>query len=331
VEWKNLLLKKGLLLFSDSLYITGVKAPVQEIKSKLFATHDLRLFIKREDLLHPTISGNKWRKLKYNLEKARLKKRTHLLTFGGAYSNHIAAVAAAGKEYGFETIGIIRGEQHLPLNPTLDFATKAGMHLEYVSREEYRDRTDSYYLDYLRKRYPNSYLIPEGGSNYEGVNGCMEILKEVDEDFDVVCCACGTGATLAGITLSLHDHQKAIGFSALKGGDFLTEEIARYIYKVINDQNLSAEYMEQVQVMTEYHFGGYAKTDTRLFEFMREFYRQHQIKLDPVYTGKAMFGIYDLVEKNYFPPGKKILMIHTGGLQGIAGIEQRLGISIFPE
>ncbi|KAA5532902.1 1-aminocyclopropane-1-carboxylate deaminase/D-cysteine desulfhydrase [Paenimyroides baculatum] len=267
----------------------------------------IEVYVKREDVLHSEISGNKFRKLKYNLAEARDLGFTKLLTFGGAYSNHIAAAAAAGKEFGFETIGVIRGEElqekYLE-NPTLKKASENGMQFEFVTRTQYRDKNNSEFLDQLKEKFGDFYLIPEGGTNNLAVKGCKEILRDDDKMFDFICCAVGTGGTISGIINSLKPHQKAIGFPALKG-DFLTEDIQKYAKN------------SQWNLVTDYHFGGYAKLNDELKQFMKQFFKKYLISLDPVYTSKTFFGVIDLISKGYFKPDSKILIIHTGGLQGL--------------
>lgn len=269
--------------------------------------YKIELYIKREDVLHDEISGNKFRKLKYNLIEAKELGFTKLLTFGGAYSNHIAAVAAAGRDYGFETIGIIRGEElqgkYLE-NPTLKKAFENGMQFSFVSRTQYRDKTNPDFLVELKQQFGGSYVIPEGGTNEFAVKGCEEILTADDELFDFICCAVGTGGTISGIINSLQPHQKALGFPALKG-DFLFDEINKYAKN------------NQWDLVTGYHFGGYAKINEQLKQFMSQFYKKYLITLDPIYTSKMFFGVIDLISKGYFKPHSKILLIHTGGLQGL--------------
>ncbi|WP_425459553.1 1-aminocyclopropane-1-carboxylate deaminase/D-cysteine desulfhydrase [Flavobacterium dankookense] len=276
--------------------------------------NQISLFIKREDLIHPIISGNKFRKLKYNLTEAKKQNQTTLLTFGGAFSNHILAVAAAGKEYGFKTIGIIRGEEletKIEANPTLKKAQEFGMVFDFISREEYRTKNNPEFVNKVEKKFGNFYLIPEGGTNELAVIGCQEILTKVDEDFDFICCAVGTGGTISGIINSSKDCQKVLGFPALKG-DFLQEDIRKFAN------------MDNWELITDYHFGGYAKIDEKLIHFINDFYMKYSIPLDPIYTSKMTFGVIDLIEKGYFPPKSKILLIHTGGLQGVNGMNSVL-------
>lgn len=297
-------------------------APLQFIQDSLFLEKNVTVYLKREDLLHPTISGNKWRKLKYNLSAAKEQGKRTFLTFGGAYSNHIAAVAAAGKEYHFTTIGFIRGEEHLPLNPTLAFATRCGMQLYYLNRETYRNKNQPEFIQQLQQKYPEAYLLPEGGTNTLAVLGCTEIVADISIPFDYICCAAGTGGTLAGIIAGLNGEKNVIGFPALKGGDFLQNEIADLI-KSYNGKAYQNWHLE-----THYHFGGYAKVKPDLLQFITRFKEQHGILLEPVYTGKMLFGLYDLIRQDYFAPGSCIIAVHTGGLQGLAGFAERLGIKL---
>lgn len=275
----------------------------------------IELFIKREDLLHPVISGNKFRKLKYNLAEAKRLGYKKLLTFGGAFSNHIVAVAAAGKEFGFETIGIIRGEELIDKigeNPSLQFAHEHGMQFHFTDRTSYRDKTAPEFLSKLEQMFGSFYLIPEGGTNNLAIKGCEEILTYEDKsEFSHICCAIGTGGTFSGIINSSSENQQIIGFSSLKG-DFLSEVICNFVQK------------KNWNVNCDYHFGGYGKVSEELIDFLNQFYQETKIPLDPIYTGKMMFGIIDLIQNNFFPPHSKILAIHTGGLQGIAGMNQVL-------
>ena len=277
-------------------------------------TNKVSLYVRREDLIHPFVSGNKFRKLKYNLLQAKKEGKTKLLTFGGAFSNHIAAVAAAGKEFGFETVGIVRGEElrsKEEINPTLSFAKDCGMVLDFISRDMYRDKEMPSFVTSLKAKYGDFYLLPEGGTNALAVKGCGEILTQDDISFTHVCTAVGTGGTIAGIINAALPNQKIIGFPALKGS-FLSDDIRKFVNK------------EGWELIHDYHFGGYGKINETLIRFINGFYQDTTIPLDPIYTGKMMYGIFDLIEKGYFPNGSKILAIHTGGLQGIAGMNQKI-------
>lgn len=265
----------------------------------------VHLDIKRLDLVHPQISGNKFYKLKYNLLAAKQQNLSSILTFGGAYSNHIAATAYAAHLFSLKSIGIIRGEElaSKPLNPTLSKAQSLGMHLHFVSRNEYRLRDDANYLQQLQHQFPEIFIIPEGGTNELAVQGCQEILSQSDlNQYDVICCAVGTGGTISGLIERSTSHQKVLGFSALKG-DFLQQDIQQWTKK----QNWS--------LTDAYCCGGYAKTSLELLAFIESFEEQYAVPLEPIYTGKMMFGLFDLIKNNYFPEGTRILAIHSGGLQ----------------
>ncbi len=286
----------------------------QPIRLPVLTDNKISLFIKREDLIHPLISGNKYRKLKYNLIKAREDGFDALLTFGGAYSNHIAATAYAGKVHGFKTIGIIRGEEleeKWRLNPTLKLAKEHGMQFKFVSRDAYRDKDNIHFHSELENEFGSHYLLPEGGTNVLAIKGCEEILTPNDNDCDVLCCSVGTGGTLAGISNAALPHQQVLGFPALKG-DFLQEDIRKFARK------------ENWVLQTAYHFGGYAKVSKTLVDFVNDFYKQTQILLDPIYTGKMMFGLLDMAQNKSFKPRTRILAVHTGGLQGIEGMNRVL-------
>lgn len=304
---------------NDSFFNQNYQSENQKIILPVLEEKNIELFIKREDLIHPLISGNKFRKLKYNIEEAKNKGKTTLLTFGGAYSNHILATACAGFLNGFKTIGIIRGdelgknlEKTLAQNTTLREAKKKGMIFEFISRENYRNKTDENFVTNLKEKFGDFYLIPEGGTNKFAVTGCEEILLEQDKNFDYICNAVGTGGTISGIIKATSKHQKVIGFPALKG-DFLKKDILKY---VSNTDNWSLE--------TAYSFGGYAKYNPELIFFINDFKEKTGILLDPIYTGKMLYGIIDLIKKDWFLRGTKILAIHTGGIQAIAGFNQKL-------
>jgi 1-aminocyclopropane-1-carboxylate deaminase len=287
--------------------LSYTSTPITELKSSVFAKSGVRILIKREDLNNPFVSGNKWWKLKYNLEEAFKLGHDTLLTFGGAYSNHIFATAAAGKELELKTIGIIRGEETLPLNQTLAFAKSCGMKLHYVSREAYRKKLEPEFIHQLHNQFGNFYLIPEGGTNELAVKGCAEFVKQINNevDFDYLCLPVGTGGTMAGIVKGIEPSKKIIGFSSLKGGIFLEEEI----------KNLTSSKNYNWVVNADYHFGGYGKMTRELKNFIQEMKTSHQLPLDIVYTGKMIFGVLDLISKNYFNKGSTILVLHTGGLQ----------------
>ena len=276
----------------------------------------VRLFIKREDSLHPVISGNKWRKLKYNLMAAKEAKETTLLTFGGAYSNHIHAVAGAAKEYDFKSIGIIRGEEHLPLNPTLQDAQDMGMQLHYLDRPTYRQKHTLEVTKLLAEKFGQFYLIPEGGTNELAIMGAAEIVTGIEKDYDYFCLACGTAGTATGIISGLAGEAHVIGFSVLKG-NFHQQEVKTWL------STMGKSVLTNWQINTEYHFGGYAKYDIQLIKFIIEFKKNFDIQLDPIYTGKMFYGVMELIASSEFPENSRVLAIHTGGLQGINGFNQR--------
>ena len=290
------------------------KAEIQEIDLSTFTNQDLKLSILREDLIHPEISGNKFRKLKYNLLEAKKLGFNQLLTFGGAFSNHIAATAAAGKLHGFKTIGLIRGEElkdKIDTNSTLRFAKNCGKEMHFISREAYREKNNSLFIEDLKNKFPSTYVVPEGGTNDLAINGCKEILFDQCDEFNFIASAIGTGGTIAGLIEASKPHQHLLGFPSLKG-DFLQKEV----------ENLTKK--RNFTIFNEYHFGGYGKVNEELINFVNYFKKTTQIQLDPIYTGKMVFGVLQLIKNHYFSDSSKILMIHTGGLQGIEGMNEKL-------
>ena len=289
-------------------------SPLEQLNDPLLEEKELKVYIKRDDLLHPLISGNKWRKLKYNLQAAKEQNHQTILTFGGAFSNHIYSLAAAGKEFGFKTIGIIRGEPNYASNPTLNFAQSCGMQLHFVSREMYRLKEDTSFIDKLKKQFGNFYLLPEGGTNQLGAKGCEEIVREIDIAYDFLCTAVGTGGTISGLINEVKGKKKILGFPALKESIYLKDEIS----------TLTSASYTQWEFITDFHFGGYAKLSAELVHFIDSFQQQHQIQLEPIYTGKLLFGVYQLIKNNYFPKGSTIIALHTGGLQGLNGLRKKM-------
>lgn len=285
------------------------ETPVITLEMDIFKISKLTILVKREDQNHRLVSGNKWWKLKYNLEEAKRLGHDTLLTFGGAFSNHIYATAAAANELGFKSIGIIRGEKILPLNSTLSFAQRCGMQLHFISRAGYRNKTTSEFMEQLHTRFGNFYLIPEGGTNALAVRGCAEYAKEKIAPLkcNYVCLPVGTGGTIAGLISGLTSATQIIGFPVLKNGSFLEGEIKSH---------LSYSPFRNWHLQTDYHFGGYAKTTPALLDFIHEM-KKSNLPLDPVYTGKMIYGIFDLAQKGFFPSGSTVLAIHTGGLQAI--------------
>lgn len=272
--------------------------------------------VKRDDLIDPVISGNKWRKLKFNIEKAKQNKNEGILSFGGAYSNHLIATAQAAYQHGFSAIGIVRGEELNPRsNETLRACSKLGMDLVFVSREEYRQRYDKSYLARLHNQYENFWIVPEGGANYYGAIGCQEILSDIDEPYDYIYVAMGTGTTAAGILSATTGKTRVHGISALKG-DFLHEDVKKMVWQLLADESVTEQFMERFYLNTNSHFGGYAKTEPKLFRVIRSFFEQTGIPLEPVYTGKTLFALMNDISSGRVSRNKRILFIHSGGLQG---------------
>ncbi len=290
--------------------------PVVRLRSRAADRAGVGLYLKRDDLIGPQISGNKWRKLKYNLLEAHRQGHHTLLSFGGAYSNHLYAVAAAGRAFGFRTVGLVRGEEISPLNPTLTFARECGMTLQYVPRTQYRDKASAGWLESLRERYGDFYLLPEGGSNALAVQGVAELVAEVDLSWTYLCCPCGTGGTLAGLVAGAAGRGRLIGFSALKGGDFLRQEAGQLLRNYEGLTGISVTMHTNWQVQTAYHFGGYARVQPALLAFIRRFEEENGIALEQVYTGKMLYGIEDLLDTGFFGRGTAVVALHTGGLQG---------------
>ena len=284
----------------------------------LFLGH--KIVIKREDLLHPRVSGNKFRKLKYIFQEIKEKEVSALLTFGGAFSNHLAAIACAGMNSGVHMIGIVRGDEwgrKINESATLNYCVSQGMELHCISRDIYTQKEQAPIVTKLMKKIPRLRIIPEGGTEPLAVKGCLEILQSEDLNFDVICSSVGTGGTIAGLVNSSNGNQNLIGFNALNN-----TEIVHTIEELTNKKNWSIE--------NDYTFGGYAKIKPTLISFMNDFYQQYRIPLDPIYTGKMVFGIFDLIKKDKWPWGKKILIIHTGGLQGVEGMNAQLQKKGYP-
>lgn len=299
----------------------SLAAPIMKMDLPLFSTKKVRVFIKREDLSHPYLSGNKLRKLKYNLIEASTLGYQTLLTFGGAYSNHIIATAAAGHEYGFKTIGVIRGEELgkkiknvLKENETLKQAYRLGMRFHFISREDYQKKEEDNFIKKLIQNLGKFYLIPEGGTNKLAVKGSSEILSDDPRtmDFEYIACAMGTGGTIAGLVKVAKTHQTILGFPVLKNASFLEKVIQKYTSN------------KNYKIITNYHFGGYAKYTPEFIDFINSIKQQTGVPLDPIYTGKMIYGLVELIKNDYFDAGSRILIIHTGGLQGIKGFNRRL-------
>ena len=293
-----------------------VPSPVVELGDERLQARGVRLLLKRDDLIHPDLPGNKWRKLHHNLAAAAEQGHDTLLTFGGAYSNHIAATAAAGWHYGFATIGVIRGEEHRPLNPVLAGAVSRGMRLTYLDRTRYRNKRDPALLAELRDRFGRFYPLPEGGSNELAVRGCAELAAEIVgqvPDVDVVCCPVGTGGTLAGIAGGLGPGRRAVGVAVLKGAGFLTGEVA-----ALQRAEFGAT-SGNWTVAEEFHFGGYARRSSILDGFIADFAARHGLVLEWVYVAKMMFGLYAMVADGRIPAGSTVVAVITGPCEDVAG------------
>jgi 1-aminocyclopropane-1-carboxylate deaminase/D-cysteine desulfhydrase-like pyridoxal-dependent ACC family enzyme len=297
---------------------------LQEIDEPITRAQGVRLLLWRDDLVNPDLPGNKARKLNYNLQEARRQGQHALLTFGGAYSNHIAAVATAGRLFGFHTIGLIRGDEPVagtPLNPTLTQAAADGMALHYLDRSTYRRRSEPEVLAELALRFGAFYLLPEGGTNALALPGCAELVEEIRQhtSFDALAVAAGTGGTLAGLLTGLGGQQEVVGVAALKNGGFLRSEIDALT------QAATGQVFSNYTLHTDYHFGGYAKRSVELLDFIERFRQQHGVLLDPIYTSKLVYGTLDLIGRGFFRRGSTVVAIHTGGLQAWAGWQERYG------
>lgn len=291
-----------------------IPSPIEQIHDPLFEEKGLEVWIKRDDLIHPHIMGNKWRKLKYNILHVQESHLAGIVTFGGAYSNHIAATAAACAANQLPSIGIIRGDELSPdSNPTLRFASDQGMKLQFVSRNEYRQLKENQHQ--LQQTHPGYLILPEGGTNELAIRGCQEIWTEMDQSFDYVITSVGTGGTMAGLLKAMSGEGKLIGISALKG-NFIHSEFRN----MLQHHNIP---FENYELMDQWHFGGYGKVTDDLVAFINDTKEKINVLFDPIYTAKMYFAVTKLIETNYFPSNSKIVLIHTGGLQGIAGFIEK--------
>jgi 1-aminocyclopropane-1-carboxylate deaminase len=341
-------------------------SPLQEMDDALLKSYNIRLFLKRDDLLHisfpkilfgkenltpsvisnlSTISGNKFRKMKHNLLEMEQQGLKKVVTFGGAFSNHIHATAAAGQLLGFETVGLIRGERSPNLSPTLRFAEECGMILHFINRNDYRDK--NLIINELKTKFGDFYYLPEGGTNHLAVRGTAEIVSEIEAQLDnlklynlqgtnaasrYICVPCGTGGTIAGIIAAANTATTVLGFSALKG-DFLQDDVTALLQDAQNAADTEGASFfsnplktpQNWSINTEFHCGGYARFTPELIGFINNFKEKHGVPLDPIYTGKMLLGIYKLAEMGFFPQNSTIIAVHTGGLQGIEGFNQRFG------
>ena len=279
----------------------------QQIFSERYLNNEIEVFIKRLDLIDPFISGNKLFKLKHNVDRALFEKKNMLITFGGAFSNHILATAAYAKKKNIDCLAIVRGEEYSELNPLLTLAKEYGMNFCFVSRKEYAKRNDNNYISELIRKYKKAFIVPEGGNNKLGVLGAEEILETQDKSFDYIICPIGTGATLSGIVNSSNRSQKVIGINCIND----TKDINKNISQKTNKNNW--------EIINEFNFGGFAKFDNLLTEYLKKFKLNYKITLDLNYTTKMFFGFEKLIERRYFHRKSKVLLIHTGGTYGNLG------------
>ena len=304
------------------------KSILQKLELNALNTQSIELFVKRDDLIDEHVSGNKWRKLKYNIEQAKTLKKNGILTFGGAFSNHLVATAAACQKAGLKAIGIVRGDElNKDSNDTLRQCADFGMELHFVSRLDYAARNEKSYHEELNFEFPNYLIVPDGGANYYGMIGCQEIWKEIDESFDIVCLAQGTATTSAGLLLGLPSNTDIWVVPVLKGYQS-HDEMRALMSKSGFENDMIYELLERVEVKSEYHFGGYGKYSKELLDFIEEFYRVTSVPLDPVYTGKVMLGIVREVQRLNLK-NQKILFLHTGGIQGAKAIFEKEKRTIF--
>jgi 1-aminocyclopropane-1-carboxylate deaminase len=291
--------------------VINLPTPLQRVVHPLYEQHGVAVWIKRDDLTHPHIQGNKWRKLKYNILAAQEQGYDTLLTFGGIYANHIYATAAAGHAFGLKTIGIIRGEAAAIPTATLQFATSQGMELVYMDRASYRQKHEPAMIARLQEQYGHCYIIPEGGTNLLAMRGVAELVAEIDIPYHYLVTACGTGGTLAGLIVGNEGKGEVIGISPLKGPDTVTNLIHQYAH---------ADY-GRWSVNTDYHLGGYARMSTDLNAFIQQYLVDTGIRLDPIYTSKMMYALHDMIARGYIARGSSLIAIHTGGMQGWCGFE----------
>lgn len=301
--------------------ILQLPSPLQEIKDEIFEEKKIKVYVKRDDLIHAEISGNKWRKLKHNILKAKELGCNSVLTFGGAFSNHIYATAAAGKYFGFDTIGIIRGnELNENSSPTLKFAAECGMKLHFISRIEYSEIRENQF----NYSFTNSLIVPEGGTNEFALGGVGEMVEEINEQLgtepDYIICPVGTGGTIAGIMAKTNLKTKVLGVCVLKGATYLQDEI-NFLVKNASSNNVGRVHnavdvnFANFEILWDFHHGGYAKKTPELIDFISKFEEKQQIKIEPIYSGKMFFAFYELLKSNYFKENTKVILVHTGGIQ----------------
>ncbi|MER2490625.1 1-aminocyclopropane-1-carboxylate deaminase/D-cysteine desulfhydrase [Catenovulum sediminis] len=288
-------------------------SPLQKLDDQRFVEKSVEVYLKRDDLIHPVISGNKWRKLKYFI--AQHDSHLGVLSFGGAFSNHLVALAYACNQRGIPSVGIVRGERSSEQNSTLSYCQKLGMQLHFADRQTYKKRNQVDYWRELQAVYPNYVILPEGGRTKEALLGVGEIITEVPLEFTHIVCPVGSGTTLAGLAAKVQYHQQVIGVAALAKADYLRAEVEQLLMLQDKDKN-------NWQLMTDFHLGGFAKSSPDLLSYIQRFYQLHQVTLDPIYTGKMCMAFEKMLLADKFPPGSKIILLHTGGLQGWHGFKQ---------
>ena len=282
---------------------------IKELKLNINNSNNIKLFIKREDLIHDIVSGNKWRKLNYNFKYIKEKKIKKILSFGGAYSNHLHALSWLAKKNNIKSFGLVRGCKLSIENPTLSFCKKNKMDLFFLNRSTYRNnKYNNPIFKKIIKSEENVFVIPEGGFNEFGIKGCEEIMNEVNEHYDIICCSIGSGCTAVGIIKSLKFDQSFLGFSSFKNNS----QIKNIISEKVKTMNW--------EINSEYNFGGFGQVNNELKKFIKDFKNTYEIMLDPIYTSKLFFGLFDMISKNKLPKDSRILALHTGGLQGIQGV-----------
>jgi 1-aminocyclopropane-1-carboxylate deaminase len=293
-------------------------SPLQTLHHPLFIQHKVQVKIKRDDLIHPQISGNKWRKLKFTLQQVKKNNFAGIVSFGGAYSNHIHALAYAGKHYNIPTSAIIRGEESYANNATLSQAQDWGMKLTFVDRKTYKKRDEPEYLSLLQNQYPNHLIVPEGGSNKLALQGVAEVITELNQqtEFDYLLCPVGSGGTIAGLITGATAKQHILGIAVLKNAEYLCETIRQLLPE-------DCKHKKQWQLLTDFHRGGYAKFNKPDIERITSFIKQSNIPFEPIYSGKMLLALFDLLAQNKFPANSRIVLLHTGGLQGLQGLAEQ--------
>ena len=282
---------------------------IKELKLNINNSNNIKLFIKREDLIHDIVSGNKWRKLNYNFKYIKEKKIKKILSFGGVYSNHLHALSWLAKKNNIKSYGLVRGCKLSIENPTLSFCKKNKMDLFFLNRSTYRNnKYNNPIFKKIIKSEENVFVIPEGGFNEFGIKGCEEIMNEVNEHYDIICCSIGSGCTAVGIIKSLKFDQSFLGFSSFKNNSQIKNIISEKV-KTIN-----------WEINSDYNFGGFGQVNDELKKFIKDFKNTYAIMLDPIYTSKLFFGLFDMISKNKLPKDSRILALHTGGLQGLQGV-----------